>query len=64
MLYIDLFRDAARQEGFHRLNSSYSEAQTIELANLELAGKRFPWARAYEVVNDQADILAVGIKSD
>jgi hypothetical protein len=62
MLYIDLFRDADREGGFHRLNSSYSEAETIKLAQLELEGRRFPWARAFEVVNDQADILALGIK--
>lgn len=64
MFYVDLFRDADRKGGFHRVNSSYSEQRTVELASLELAGRRFPWAKAFEVVNTSNDILAVGIKRD
>lgn len=62
MLYVDLFRDTDREGGFHRLNSTYPQWTTIDLAKGELAGKRFPWAKAFEVVNGEGDILAVGIK--
>ena len=61
MLYVDLFRDPDRSGGFHRLNSACSEQRTVELAQLELLGGRFPWARAFEVVNEEGAILAVGI---
>jgi len=63
MFYVDLFRDANREGGFYRINSTYSEETTVELAQKELIGNRFPWAAAYEVVNDDGDILAVGIKN-
>jgi hypothetical protein len=60
MLYVDLFRDRERQGGFHRINCSYGEARTLQLAKNTLASGDFPWAKAYEVVNEEHDILAVG----
>lgn len=62
MLHVDLFRSPDRGGPPHRVNSSYSESDTIELAEATLNHAEFQWAQAYEVTNDQGDVLAVGFR--
>lgn len=60
MLYANFYKDTSDLP--HRINSSYSEDETIRLAEWTLNHPHFQWADSCEVTTDAGDVIAVVLR--